>query len=104
MAVLEPPTGTGVLSENMLTPPWWDWVTQTSTSTNANDVHKISDGTDHTFINQDIKTTASPSFSSLFISSIKSGATQGAAGAAINELWKTASHATLPDNVLMIGI
>jgi hypothetical protein len=35
---------------------------------------------------------------------MKSGATQGAAGAAANELWKTASHATLPDNVVMIGV
>ena len=34
---------------------------------------------------------------------LKSGATAGAAGAATNELWVTASHATLPDNVVMIG-
>jgi hypothetical protein len=40
----------------------------------------------------------------LFIPGIKSGATQVAAGAAANELWKTASHATLPDNVVMIGV
>lgn len=39
----------------------------------------------------------------VFIGNIKSGATQGAAGAGANEIWKTASHATLPDNVLMIG-
>jgi len=38
------------------------------------------------------------------MASIKSGATQGAAGAAAGELWKTASHATLPDNVVMIGV
>lgn len=35
---------------------------------------------------------------------IKSGATQSGAGAAAGEVWKTASHATLPDNVLMIGV
>ena len=35
---------------------------------------------------------------------VKSGATQGGAGASAGEVWKTASHATLPDNVLMIGI
>ena len=35
---------------------------------------------------------------------IKSGATQGGASAAAGELWKTASHATLPDNVVMIGV
>ncbi|MFC2065253.1 hypothetical protein ACFLXB_09190 [Chloroflexota bacterium] len=35
---------------------------------------------------------------------VKSGATQAAAGAAAGEVWKTASHASLPDNVLMIGV
>lgn len=35
---------------------------------------------------------------------IKSGATQVAAGAAPGEVWKTKTHATLPDNVLMIGV
>jgi hypothetical protein len=40
----------------------------------------------------------------LLLRSIKSGATQAAAGAAANEVWKTSSHATLPDNVLMIGV
>jgi len=40
----------------------------------------------------------------LTIANIKSGATQAGAGAAANELWKTASHATLPDNVVMIGV
>jgi len=39
----------------------------------------------------------------LFIS-VKSGATQAAAGAASGEIWKTASHVSLPDNVLMIGV
>lgn len=40
----------------------------------------------------------------LTIANIKSGATQVAAGAAANELWKTASHASLPNNVIMIGV
>lgn len=40
----------------------------------------------------------------LFLYAIKAGATQVACGAAAGEVWKTASHATLPDNVLMIGI
>lgn len=39
-----------------------------------------------------------------FIHTVKSGATQAGAGAAIHEIWKTSGHATLPDNVLMIGI
>ena len=38
------------------------------------------------------------------ILSMKSGATQGAAGAAANELWKTNGHATLPNDVVMIGV
>lgn len=38
------------------------------------------------------------------ILSMKAGATQGAAGAAADELWKTDTHATLPDNVVMIGV
>jgi hypothetical protein len=40
----------------------------------------------------------------LFLDTIKSGATQGGASAAANEIWKTSGHATLPDNVLMIGV
>ncbi len=39
-----------------------------------------------------------------FLANIKSGATQVAAGAAAGELWKTASHATLPDNVILVGV
>lgn len=35
---------------------------------------------------------------------IKTGATQVAAGAAAGEPWATASHATLPDNVILIGV
>jgi len=35
---------------------------------------------------------------------LKSGATQGGAGAAADELWVTSGHATLPDNVVMIGV
>lgn len=37
------------------------------------------------------------------ILNMKSGATKAAAGAANDELWKTLAHATLPDNVVMIG-
>jgi len=39
-----------------------------------------------------------------YLPTIKSGATQAAAGAAANEVWKTSGHASLPDNVLMIGV
>lgn len=40
----------------------------------------------------------------VFVTTIKSGATQGGAGAAANELWKTDGHATLPDDVVLIGV
>lgn len=40
----------------------------------------------------------------LELTSIKSGSTQAATGASANEIWKTNGHATLPDNVLMIGV
>ncbi len=40
----------------------------------------------------------------ILIKNIKSGATQAGAGAAADEVWKTSGHATLPDNVLMIGV
>ena len=51
-----------------------------------------------------VEFTDSPTVSIIFITGIKAGATQGAAGAAANEVWKTDGHATLPDNVLMIGV
>ena len=38
------------------------------------------------------------------ITTIKSGSTQANATAAANEVWKTNGHASLPDNVLMIGV
>lgn len=40
----------------------------------------------------------------LYLTSIKSGTTQAGAGASANEVWKTNSHASLPDNVLLIGV
>lgn len=44
-----------------------------------------------------------PQSGGVVITGLKSGATQVAAGAATDELWVTSSHASLPDNVLMIG-
>lgn len=38
------------------------------------------------------------------VGTLKSGATQVAAGAVAGELWKTSGHASLPDNVVMVGI
>lgn len=40
----------------------------------------------------------------IFMLNLKSGATQVGAGAAVDELWVTSSHATLPDGVIMIGL
>lgn len=40
----------------------------------------------------------------LELTEIKNGSTQANAGATANEVWKTNGHATLPDNVLMIGV
>lgn len=40
----------------------------------------------------------------VYIYSMRSGATQVAAGASAGELWKTNGHATLPDNVIMHGV
>jgi hypothetical protein len=40
----------------------------------------------------------------IIMSNLKSGATQGAAGAGVGELWITDTHATLPDNVVLIGV
>ena len=58
-----------------------------------------------TAINVDSETTILlDSVSGVFLKGLKTGATQVGAGAAANEIWKTASHASLPDNVLMIGV
>ena len=39
-----------------------------------------------------------------FIHGLKSGATLVSARETAYEIWKTSGHATLPDNVLMIGV
>jgi hypothetical protein len=40
----------------------------------------------------------------IFLTGMKYGATQAASGATAGEVWRTVSHATLPNNVLMIGV
>ena len=42
--------------------------------------------------------------SAVILTSIVSGATQVASGAIAGQLWKTASHASLPDNVVLVGV
>lgn len=71
---------------------------QIGCETDANDQASF-DGVSNYFFDGYIKST-----NSHFITTIKSGADQASAGAAAGELWKTASHATLPDNVVMIGV
>ena len=39
-----------------------------------------------------------------FTTLFKSGATQAGAGAVAGEIWRTSGHATLPDNVLLVGV
>jgi hypothetical protein len=39
-----------------------------------------------------------------YLEEIRSGSTQANAGASNHEVWKTSGHASLPDNVLMIGV
>jgi hypothetical protein len=43
-------------------------------------------------------------YNDLFLYGLPSGATQELAGASQHEFWKTSGHATLPDNVVMIGV
>lgn len=43
-------------------------------------------------------------FLTLALTAVPAGATQGGAGVGAGQLWRTASHATLPDNVLMVGV
>lgn len=83
-----------------------DFDTEVSNNTDvaANTTHRTSTGADHTYINQSVATSASPTFVTLTLTSVPSGATQAAAGAGANELWVTSGHATLPDNVLMLGV
>lgn len=38
------------------------------------------------------------------VGTLKSGATQELAGAVAGELWRTSGHATLLDNIVMIGV
>lgn len=40
----------------------------------------------------------------VMIRGMKSGTSQASAGASADELWKTSGHATLPDDVVLIGI
>jgi hypothetical protein len=43
-------------------------------------------------------------FLTLALTAVPAGATQGGVGVGAGQLWRTASHATLPDNVLMVGV
>lgn len=70
----------------------------------SGDLYITAAGGDINFDNENLITTSNVSAGTIKITNIKSGATQAAAGAAADEVWKTNGHATLPDNVLMIGV
>ena len=62
------------------------------------DFYTTPDGSDTDVLNMSILPDGG-----IMMQNLKSGATQVAAGAAAGELWVTSSHASLPDNVIMIG-
>lgn len=59
---------------------------------------------DEVLSGQIVAIVASMKLNTLRIVTLKTGATQSAAGAAPSEVWATSGHATLPDNVMMIGV
>jgi len=79
------------------------WVLPAEDADAANKCLK-SDGSGNLGWSQPLGIGDDPTFATLFLASIKSGATQVAAGAAADELWKTSGHGSLPDNVVMIGV
>ena len=74
------------------------------TSTGANNVLITSGATGGITLTETSGCTFNVGTNTVSINPVRSGATQGGASASANEVWKTASHATLPDNVLMIGV
>ena len=67
---------------------------------NLLEVQSNGGGTTHFKVTSSATTVAG----NMYVSTMKSGATQAAATASAGELWKTSAHATLPDNVVMIGV
>jgi hypothetical protein len=65
---------------------------------------KASDNKSSVLIGDDLEVQGDTYAKLLHITGIKSGATQVAAGAVAGEIWKTLGHASLPDNVLLIGV
>jgi hypothetical protein len=68
------------------------------------DASIVYDGTDFIFNSQNVGTGDFKFNGGYIYANARAGATQIASGASAGEVWKTASHATLPDNVLMIGV
>ena len=49
---------------------WWEFfadVSDNSAAIELNTIHRTSDGSDHTFIDQDVTTTSSPTFAGLTV-------------------------------------
>ncbi len=60
--------------------------------------------TPNTYVAQQIPRANAGGTALDFTTLLPSGATQVAAGVAAGQFWRTASHATLPDNVVMMGV
>ena len=73
------------------------------TNTGCNDASKLNDRFSDVvgFVKSG---TADIFVATIKINSIKAGSDQSNAGAVVAELWRTSGHATLPDNVVMIGV
>jgi hypothetical protein len=93
-----------VKATNVSTPMAFDYcidLVGAAGEVNTADVRLSSGGTFGGVGTEDLSIDAA---GNVFINTIKAGATQAAAGAAANELWKTNGHASLPNNVVMIGV
>jgi hypothetical protein len=64
--------------------------------------YDVNDQTDH--LTQLVAYTKIVNYVYTYLDQIRSGSTQANAGASAKEIWKTSGHASLPDNVLMIGV
>ena len=79
-------------------------VIQLDDDNDSDEVLKVRDGADNTLLEVSETLGVSTQTQPFSIKNIKSGSTQANAGASADEVWKTSGHASLPDNVLMIGV
>jgi len=84
LAGLEAPLDAKLLKENNISDEWWEFFIDAPVAINTsfdhvtsdgsshsdvvlNNTHRVSDGTDHTFINQSVTTAANPTFAGLTV-------------------------------------